>query len=130
MTSQGLPEESARQQAATQAEPGTATADDKGRLQEEIERTREQLGETVEQLAAKADVKTMARAKKAELTGRAKSTTASTAARARRAAASGSRAAREYRAPLVLAAVAVITGWLGAREWRKPAAGWRARPGT
>lgn len=122
MTSQGLPEESARQQAAARAETGTTTADDTGRLKEEIERTREQLGETVEQLAAKADVKTMARAKKAELAGRAKSTTA----RGRQAAARGSRAAREYRAPLVLAAVAVITGWLGAREWRKPAAGWRA----
>ncbi len=39
-------------------------------LQREIEQTREQLGETVEQLVAKTDVKARARAKAAELTGR------------------------------------------------------------
>jgi len=36
-------------------------------LQQEIERTRERLGETVEQLAAKADVKALARAKAADV---------------------------------------------------------------
>ena len=65
---------------------GTAEADsqpaaeerpvDEAELRQEIERTREQLGETVEQLAAKTDVKGRARAKAAELAGRAKSTTA------------------------------------------------------
>ena len=44
-------------------------------LKQEIERTRDQLGETVEQLAAKADVKSRAQAKAAELSGRVKSTT-------------------------------------------------------
>ena len=63
---------------------GTAEADsqpaaeerpvDEAELRQEIERTREQLGETVEQLAAKTDVKGRARAKAAELAGRAKST--------------------------------------------------------
>lgn len=41
-------------------------------LTREIEQTRERLGDTVEQLAAKADVKSLARAKAAELAGRVK----------------------------------------------------------
>ncbi len=36
-------------------------------IQQEIERTREHLGDTVEELAARADVRTRARAKAAEL---------------------------------------------------------------
>lgn len=38
-------------------------------LQAEIDQTRERLGQTVEELAAKADVKARARAKAADLTG-------------------------------------------------------------
>jgi len=41
-------------------------------IQQEIERTRERLGETVDELAAKADVKARARAKAAEVTARAR----------------------------------------------------------
>lgn len=52
--------------------------DDVQRLQEEIEQARDQLGDTVQQLAAKADVKSRARAKAATLAGRLKSTTART----------------------------------------------------
>jgi hypothetical protein len=55
---------------------------DEAELRQEIERTREQLGETVEQLAAKTDVPGRARAKAAELAGRAKSTTAQARTRA------------------------------------------------
>ena len=40
-------------------------------IQQEIERTRERLGETVDELAAKADVKARARAKAAEMKARA-----------------------------------------------------------
>jgi DNA-binding XRE family transcriptional regulator len=40
-------------------------------LQQEIERTRERLGETVEELAAKADVKAQARKKAIEVKGKA-----------------------------------------------------------
>ena len=47
-------------------------ADDVQQLEQEIEQTREQLGETVEQLAAKADVKRRARAKAAEVSERVK----------------------------------------------------------
>jgi Protein of unknown function (DUF3618) len=50
-----------------------APADDLRQLEAEIERTREQLGETVQELAARVDVKSRARAKAAELSGRAKS---------------------------------------------------------
>jgi hypothetical protein len=49
---------------------------DGAELRQEIERTREQLGETVEQLAAKTDVKGRARAKATELAGRARRTAA------------------------------------------------------
>lgn len=45
---------------------------DEAGLRQEIERTREQLGETVEQLAAKADVKARAQDKASQLTGRLK----------------------------------------------------------
>jgi hypothetical protein len=49
--------------------------DDPQQLEQEIERTREQLGQTVQELAARADVKSRARAKAAETAGRVKSTT-------------------------------------------------------
>lgn len=52
-----------------------AAPDDARRLEAEIERTREQLGETVQELVARADVKSRARAKAAEVTGRMKATT-------------------------------------------------------
>jgi Protein of unknown function (DUF3618) len=55
------------------AEP--APADEVEAVKQEIERTREQLGETVGQLAAKADVKARARAKVTALTGRVKAGT-------------------------------------------------------
>jgi Protein of unknown function (DUF3618) len=65
-----------------------APPDDLRRLEAEIERTREQLGATVQELAARADVKTRAQAKVAEVTGRVKSTTAQ--ARTKAAARAGS----------------------------------------
>jgi Protein of unknown function (DUF3618) len=46
--------------------------DDPQQLRQEIERTREQLGETVEQLAAKADVKSRAQTRAAEVSRRLK----------------------------------------------------------
>lgn len=52
-----------------------AAPDDLRRLETEIERTRDQLGATVQELAARVDVKTRARAKAAEVTGRLKTTT-------------------------------------------------------
>jgi hypothetical protein len=51
---------------------GAQAPADRQALQEEIERTREHLGETVEALVAKADVKARAQDKARELTGRLK----------------------------------------------------------
>jgi hypothetical protein len=56
-------------------EPDTPTMDEAEELQQEIERTREHLGDTVQQLAAKAHVKTMARDKASELSERVKDKT-------------------------------------------------------
>jgi ABC-type transporter Mla subunit MlaD len=50
----------------------SAAPDDPQQLKQEIERTREQLGETVEQLAAKADVKSRAQTRAAEVSRRVK----------------------------------------------------------
>ena len=49
-----------------------AVPDDAQRIRAEIERTREHLGATVEQLAAKVDVKSRARAQAVELAGQAR----------------------------------------------------------
>jgi hypothetical protein len=54
-------------------EPAGHHASDAQQLTEEIERTREQLGAAVEQLVAKADVGSRARAQVADLAGRARS---------------------------------------------------------
>jgi hypothetical protein len=51
-------------------------------IQQEIEQTREHLGETVEELAAKADVKARARAKAAEMKARAQAKATEMKARA------------------------------------------------
>jgi Protein of unknown function (DUF3618) len=68
--------------AGPEAVPEGTVPGDERQLREEIEQTRERLGETVEQLAAKADVKGRARAKVAGLTGRVKGSTARVRAKA------------------------------------------------
>ncbi|HEX9065409.1 MAG TPA: DUF3618 domain-containing protein [Streptosporangiaceae bacterium] len=78
-----------------------AAPDDEDALRQEIERTREQLGETVGQLAAKADVK------------------ARTQARARDAAATGARVVRRQRVPLMAAATLIAVGILALRRRAK-----------
>jgi Protein of unknown function (DUF3618) len=57
---------------ARKADAASAAPGDAQQLRQEIERTRQQLGDTVEELSAKADVKGRARAKAAELSGRVK----------------------------------------------------------
>jgi hypothetical protein len=52
-----------------------APADDPRQLEAEIERTRAELGETVQELAARVDVKSRARAKATQLSGRVKTST-------------------------------------------------------
>jgi hypothetical protein len=58
------------------ADAGSSVPDDPDQLRQDIERTREQLGETVEALVAKTDVKAQAKDKVGQLTGRLKGTTA------------------------------------------------------
>jgi cobalamin biosynthesis Mg chelatase CobN len=70
------------QPAKPQTAPGGTAPDDEQELRHEIEQTREQLGETVEQFAAKTDVKSHARAKAAAVTGRVKDKTAQIRAKA------------------------------------------------
>ena len=71
------------------------TADD---LRQEIERTRERLGETVDELAAKADVKGRARVKATKATAQARDKAAKTAGQARDQAAKTAAQARDQAA--------------------------------
>ena len=111
--SSALPEKSAGNQPPVVGKVIHGTAgDDAEQIREEIERTREHLGATVEQLAAKLDVKTRARAEAAELAGRLKRAGAearrTAPARARQAVAQGTRKGREQWVPLSLAAAGVV----------------------
>jgi hypothetical protein len=121
---------------ATASDAATGPADGEQALQEQIERTREHLGETVEALVAKVDVKAQAQEKARQLTGLLKSTAAEGRQRAVTAATSLSKATpepvkeaadnvgaatRRNRGPLaagVGAAVASVLAWLLIRRWR------------
>lgn len=102
--------------------------DDAQQLHQEIERTRESLGATVEQLAAKIDVKSRARAKATELTGQltsqAKSATAQARGKAAQAVGKGTSTARKHPVPLsagaagALAVLALVI-WLLRGQRRK-----------
>jgi hypothetical protein len=80
MTTGGQSHERSTGASSPSAEKGL---DDEQELREDIEQTRARLGETVERLAAKADVKGQARAKAAELTGRMKNRVKNTAVTSR-----------------------------------------------
>lgn len=108
MTS-ALPERSGGSQVPVEGKVVHGSAgDDAQQLREEIELTREHLGATVEQLAAKLDVKSRAQAEAAELTARLKRV--GTRARqtapgyAHQAVTQGKKTAREQRVPLAVAA--------------------------
>lgn len=114
-----------------------AAPDDAQQLVQEIERTRERLGETVQELAARADVKGRARAKTAEVTERVKSTTAqarrnataragslrsqvaSMTTAARQKAISVSEAGKDQKSwiPLAIASGVLFTVYLTLRRW-------------
>jgi uncharacterized protein YPO0396 len=93
-------------------------------IQGEIEQTREQLGQTVEELAAKADVKARARAKATtakakvqamatEVSGRAKAQASELSGRVRRS------QLVHRRWPFVAVAGAVVAGSVAVWRWRK-----------
>jgi predicted RecB family endonuclease len=92
------------------------TAPDRQEIEQEIERTREQLGQTVAELAAKVDVPARARGKAAEVAGRVKATVGGLPARARRS------QVLQRRWPLAAVAGVVVVmgvGWMVARQWKK-----------
>ena len=122
-----------------------APPDGLGQLEAEIERTREQLGETVRELIARTDVKRQARAKVAELRVRAKDTTSharatatagavslrgqvaekTTAARqatpdqVQRAVKNGVSGAKERWIPLTVVAGVLVVACVALRQWRR-----------
>ena len=75
------------------------TAED---LQQEIEQTRQRLGETVDELAAKADVKARARARATEVSGRVRRSQLV-----------------QRRWPMALAAGILIAGSVAIWRWRR-----------
>ncbi|MGH3271857.1 MAG: DUF3618 domain-containing protein [Trebonia sp.] len=91
-------------------------------IQREIEQTRERLGETVDELAAKADVKARARATAAEAKTRARKTAAEAGTRARKTTAEVSGRVRrsqvvQRRWPLAVAAGVLVAGSVAI--WRR-----------
>jgi Protein of unknown function (DUF3618) len=115
----------ARKPPTSPADTDTGPPDDVQELQHEIKQTREQLGETVEQLVAKTDVKARAQDKAAELTGRVKGKTsqARTQAAARAGKARDQLASKatgtDRRVPLAVAAGVLIAGYLIIRRRRR-----------
>jgi chromosome segregation ATPase len=92
------------------------TSDD---LRQEIERTRERLGETVDELAAKADVKGRARTKATKATARAREQAAKATVQAREQAAKATAQAREQAAKATAQAreqVAEVSGRVTTNE--------------
>jgi CHASE3 domain sensor protein len=111
-----------------------APPDDPQQLTEDIERTRGQLGETAEQLAAKADVKARAQAKASQLSGHLKGTAGQARQQAvaaaatiskvtpepvQRAAAKAAATARQRRVTLAVAVGAAGLAWLVIARWRR-----------
>lgn len=82
-------------------------------LQQEIERTRQRLGETVDELAAKTDMKTRARAKAAEAKVLTRAKAIEVSGRVRRS------PMVQRRWPVALAAGILITGSVAIWRWKK-----------
>ncbi len=93
-------------------------------IQQEIEQTRERLGATVEELAAKADVKTRAQAKAAEVKTKAQAKAVDVKVKAQDKATELSGQVRRSQAvqrrwPLAVAAGVLVAGSLAVWRWRK-----------
>lgn len=112
----------------------TPAPDDLQQLEAEIERTREKVGETVEALAAKADVKARAQDKVRHLTGRLEgmagqarqqaaaavaSISDATPEPVQRVAAKAAATARQRRVPLAMIAGAAVLAWPVVAWWRR-----------
>ena len=93
-------------------------------LRQEIEQTRQRLGETVDELAAKADMKARARAKAAEAKARAQDKVAGAKARAQDKVAEVSGQVRQSQVvwrywPVAVAAGVLAAGAVAIWQWRK-----------
>ena len=93
-------------------------------LRQEIEHTRQRLGETVDELAAKADIKARAQAKAAEATAQARDRAAKATAQARdRALEVSGRVSRSEtvrrRWPVAVAAAVLIAGTVVIWRWKQ-----------
>ncbi len=111
-------------------EPTAPATDDVDELQHDIERTREHLGQTVGQLAAKADVKAVARGKATDLSERVITQVRgqvaavgtpvweATPEQVRNVVAKGAAGARRRRAPLAIGVGVLVLGLLIIRRWR------------
>jgi hypothetical protein len=84
-------------------------------LEQEIERTREHLGETIDELAGKADIKARARARAADLKARAQDRAADVSGRVRQ------NQVLQRRWPVAVAAGVLIAGSVIIRRRRKKA---------
>jgi hypothetical protein len=82
-------------------------------IQLEIQQTRERLGETVDELASRADVKARARDKAADITARAQGKATELSGRVRRS------QVVQRRWPLAVAAGVVVAGTVAVRRWRR-----------
>ncbi len=93
-------------------------------IQQEIEQTRERLGATVEELAAKADVKARAQAKAADVKTKAQAKAVDVKVKAQAKATELSGQVRRSQAvqrrwPLAVAAGVLVAGSLAVWRWRK-----------
>jgi hypothetical protein len=82
-------------------------------IQLEIQQTRERLGETVDELASRADVKARARDKAAGITAKAQGKATELSGRVRRS------QVVQRRWPLAVAAGVVVVGTVAVRRWRR-----------
>jgi Protein of unknown function (DUF3618) len=89
-------------------------------LEQEIERTREHLGETIDELAGRADVKARARARAAEMRARAQDRAAEVSGRVRQSQLMQAQVLRR-RWPVAVAAGVLIAGSVIIRRRRKQA---------
>ena len=91
--------------------------DEARQLKEEIERTREHLGETVAQLVDRVDVKSRVQAQAAELTGRARNAAADAAVKVREQVTATR--ARTGTAPWIMAAGAMVLAAAALVVWQR-----------
>jgi len=96
------------------------TTDDPQQLAEEIERTRAQLGETVEALTAKTDVKARAQAKVSQLSTRVKGKADQARQQASQQVQQVGKQVQQHPVPLAVSASAAVLVVLFIMGWRRP----------